>query len=145
MASFDPYRTAQDYVSAQERLWRAVLDQAMQDAVMPTKSKQWRLLKEHALRQERARDWFKLNNRDFQLICSLAGYDPERVLKGFKAFVEKQDAAMKAQAIEAAVAHERCTPGVDSDFAEEPRDRRGSATETRPEIEFSYSESEPSQ
>lgn len=53
----------------EERLWRAVLLQAFQDAVLPPTS---------VSRAERsaARHWLTSNREDFETVCLFAGVDP---------------------------------------------------------------------
>ena len=70
--------------SAEERLWRAVIDVAFRDAVELPKiwfgirSAEALQIRRERLRQE-ARDWLLNNNRDFVIVCDLAGRDPSEV------------------------------------------------------------------
>lgn len=70
--------------SGQERLWRAVIDLAFRDAVELPKVWFGTRCVEHAMRhrhrlQQEARDWLLNNNRDFVIVCDLAGRDPSEV------------------------------------------------------------------
>lgn len=58
----------------ERQLWCAVLHQAVADATSPLVRNRG----EH-LEQCRARTWFRTGNRDFQQVCLLAGYDPDRI------------------------------------------------------------------
>ncbi|MCH8112143.1 MAG: hypothetical protein IH905_09365 [Proteobacteria bacterium] len=62
-------------------LWRAVLDQALQDActkprVMPCGDRTF-----SSQETEKARDWFWQADPDFALVCDGAGLDAERIVQ----------------------------------------------------------------
>jgi len=61
-------------MSSDNALWRAVIQQALTDAVVP-------LSRVTAIRLEqmRAREWFIQPNRDFEEVCGLAGLEPDQV------------------------------------------------------------------
>lgn len=70
-------------LEAERQLWCAVLNQAIADATSPLV----RNRREH-LEQCWARTWFKTRNKDFQEVCQLAGYDPERIRKHVLPMIE---------------------------------------------------------
>jgi arylsulfatase A-like enzyme len=63
-------------------LWRAVLDQAVQDFAYEGKSKDGL---QNKLDVER---WLKYRKEEFELVCSLAEIDPERARKEFIKYQE---------------------------------------------------------
>jgi hypothetical protein len=67
----------------ERQLWCAVLNQAISDATSPLV----RDRREH-LEQYWARAWFKNASRDFQQVCLLAGYDPDRIRKRVLSLIE---------------------------------------------------------
>jgi hypothetical protein len=67
----------------ERQLWCAVLNQAIADATSPLV----RDRREH-LGQYWARAWFRNASRDFQQVCLLAGYDPDRIRKQVLPMIE---------------------------------------------------------
>src|SRR3954454_11564672 len=61
-------------MSGNEALWRAVIQQALTDAVVPLSR-----ITSIRLEQIRARAWFTEANRDFEEVCALAGLEPDHV------------------------------------------------------------------
>lgn len=109
-------------------LWRAVIAQAMQDAVMfcgVNKVKQ--------LEVSQARSWLLTSNANFNEVCALADLEPTQV----RVFARKAIADADARVAERAAIHERQAErmrrghevrkakraGVVADFSEKPTHR----------------------
>lgn len=60
---------------SEKQLWCAVIQQALLDATEPLSTKfKWRRNE-----QRSARDWLTKPNKDFNVVCALAGLEPMRV------------------------------------------------------------------
>ena len=65
-------------VTAERRLWCAVVNQAVTEALWPRPIKNGGSSGISHLDKHLARRW--LGSRDFRLVCSLAGYDPDFIM-----------------------------------------------------------------
>ncbi|SFH83473.1 hypothetical protein [Bradyrhizobium sp. cf659] len=60
---------------SEKQLWCAVIQQAVIDATEPLSTKfKWRRIE-----QLNARDWLTKPNKDFTVVCNLAGLEPMRL------------------------------------------------------------------
>ena len=70
--------SARSPVCGEQAIWRAVILQALEDAVNRSPKTQHRYEKEQALR------WLTERNPDFVLVCDYAGWDPDYVRRKVK-------------------------------------------------------------
>jgi hypothetical protein len=89
-------------------LWQSVILQALLDAVNGSRKSAMRRVRAEAVA------WFSLDNEDFAEVCHLAGFHPQRVLKGAKDMIR---AARKKEACPF-----RKKRDADSAFPEKKRD-----------------------
>lgn len=61
---------------AEQNLWKAVIVHAWREAIRSNKN-------------ERAHEWFKRDNRNFRLVCELAGLDPDFVCRLYTEYFTK--------------------------------------------------------
>lgn len=66
-------------VQGRENLWRAVLMNAIEEAVFGISRSNYGSLSRRAAMIKDARDYVTIPNKDFDMVCSLAGLDPEAV------------------------------------------------------------------
>lgn len=85
---FDPYESELPFIPEQE-LFRAVLRQAIFDAVAPSKVTN---AGDVAVCRAQAREWFCANTRDFRDVCALAGFDPDYIRENALKLVVRADA-----------------------------------------------------
>ncbi len=66
-------------MTPEQRLWQAVLGQAVADAIMedPQSSKS-------VDAKESARRWFDFADRNFRMVCELAGMNPDAVSEAWR-------------------------------------------------------------
>ena len=57
------------------KLWRAVLERALEDLSLPKSNKRY------CLWQKRAFDWINLSNPEFLIVCQYAMVQPQHILK----------------------------------------------------------------
>jgi hypothetical protein len=74
----------------EQRLWQSVINQALHDLT----NLAWR----HDLERKQALSWFTNRNKDFRLVCDLAGYDERYICKKAMLIMAAKDAAKKARA-----------------------------------------------
>lgn len=89
-------------------LWRAVIQQALDDASRPLSK-----LTYMRLDQLRARDWFMKDNRDFEEVCALADLDASHVRKHALPLIERakqRDNTPGVGQLPAENANDRCSP-----------------------------------
>jgi hypothetical protein len=73
----------------EERLFRAVIAQALTDAInTPPASAGYSLRNEH----QRAREWFKDAGKAFQMVCMCAGLEPSQVQRSALKQIEEANA-----------------------------------------------------
>lgn len=70
-------------VMGEQGLWRAVIMQALTDAGSQSKKMEAKFHRAQAIA------WFSKRNPDFQLVCALAGYEPEYVFERAHAAIRK--------------------------------------------------------
>lgn len=61
-------------MTPEQRLWQAVLGQAISDAMMEDPQ-----TLESMMDKKSARRWFDLADRNFRMVCELAGMNPDAV------------------------------------------------------------------
>ena len=76
---------AQNYQSADQRLWRHVLLNAFEDARLEQSDRKSSIYKMEAL------EWIAADSKDFQTICWWSGWDPEEVRGRYMKAVKKGD------------------------------------------------------
>ena len=69
-------------MSKERKLWQAVLHKALLDA---THSNNGRGTSEQSRASRDARNWIDGNGRDFRMVCSLAGIEPDCVRDAYQA------------------------------------------------------------
>lgn len=67
------------HLTPEKKLWQAVLIVAIRDAMLSVSSQNSRTNKEYADR------WLRDCGRDFRVVCTLAGMDPEFVSERYRA------------------------------------------------------------
>ena len=67
----------------EEKLWKAVLSQGVYEAC----SKRYHTLPLSFGEYRSAKEWIDLSNKDFCLVCTLAGYDPRYIYRKAKNLV----------------------------------------------------------
>ena len=70
----DPFKEYEQEI----KLWRSVIERAIEDAFLPDTNKRYRQWKKNAIK------WLNEDNKDFKLVCELAQLDKNKVLKLFK-------------------------------------------------------------
>lgn len=87
-------------MEAETALWRAVVLRAMKDAagLIDTSHVKTERAIENVIRY--AQGWFRGNSEGFQIICDVAGLDPDyvrrRAMAGFKPLPKKRRGPLKA-------------------------------------------------
>ena len=76
---------AQNYQSADQRLWRHVLLNAFEDARLEQSDRKSSIYKMEA------HEWIAADSKDFQTICWWSGWDPEEVRGRYMKAVKKGD------------------------------------------------------
>lgn len=76
---------AQNYQSADQRLWRHVLLNALEDARLEQSDRKSSIYKMEA------HEWIAADNKDFQTICWWSGWDPEEVRGRYMKAVKNGD------------------------------------------------------
>jgi len=76
---------AQNYSSANQRLWRHVLLNAFEDARLEQSDRKSSIYKMEA------HEWIATDTKDFQTICWWSGWDPEEVRTRYMKAVKKGD------------------------------------------------------
>ena len=76
---------AQNYQSADQRLWRHVLLNAFEDARLEQSDRKSSIYKMEA------HEWIAADNKDFQTICWWSGWDPEEVRGRYMKAVKSGD------------------------------------------------------
>ena len=76
---------AQNYQSADQRLWRHVLLNAFEDARLEQSDRKASIYKMEA------HEWIAADSKDFQTICWWSGWDPEEVRGRYMKAVKKGD------------------------------------------------------
>ena len=76
---------AQNYISANQRLWRHVLLNAVEDAQLLQSDRKSSIYKMEA------HQWIAEDTKDFQTICWWSGWDPEDVRNRYFKAVKKGD------------------------------------------------------
>ena len=76
---------AQNYISANQRLWRHVLLNAVEDAQLLQSDRKSSIYKMEA------HEWIAADSKDFQTICWWSGWDPEEVRGRYMKAVKKGD------------------------------------------------------
>ena len=76
---------AQNYQSADQRLWRHVLLNALEDARLEQSDRKSSIYKMEA------HEWIAADTKDFQTICWWSGWDPEEVRGRYMKAVKKGD------------------------------------------------------
>jgi len=76
---------AQNYQSADQRLWRHVLLNAFEDARLEQSDRKSSIYKMEA------HEWIAADNKDFQTICWWSGWDPEEVRGRYMKAVKNGD------------------------------------------------------
>ena len=71
----------------EEKLWKAVLSQGVYEAC----STKYNALPLSFGEYRSAKDWIELSNKDFCLVCTLAGYDPRYIYRKAKHLVGLRD------------------------------------------------------
>ena len=71
----------------EEKLWKAVLSQGVYEAC----STKYNALPLSFGEYRSAKDWIDLSNKDFCLVCTLAGYDPRYIYRKAKHLVGLRD------------------------------------------------------
>ena len=71
----------------EEKLWKAVLSQGVYEAC----SKKYNALPLSFGENRSAKEWIDLSNKDFCMVCSLAGYDPRYIYRKAKNLVRLQN------------------------------------------------------
>ena len=66
-------------MSPEERLWQAVLGQAISDAMMEDPQ-----TLESMMDKKSARSWFDFADRNFRWVCEMAGMDPDAVSEAWR-------------------------------------------------------------
>lgn len=66
-------------MTPEQRLWQAVLGQAVADAMMDDPQSQ-----ESVGAKKSARRWFDLADRNFRMVCELAGMNPDAVSEAWR-------------------------------------------------------------
>ena len=72
-------------LTPEQKLWKAVLSQGVYEAC----SKRYNALPLTYGEMRSALEWIDLSNRDFCLVCNLAGYDPRYILRKTKGKVNR--------------------------------------------------------
>lgn len=115
--------------SGAKSLWNSVIAQAIEDATSRVNPERSSHSQAHGDRL-RAREWLTIPNRDFDIVCDLAGLEPDCVR------------AYAAQEIAKAIANppkrrRAAAPGVGQNFSVTIRDRSSPATQEIEQIGFS--------
>ena len=71
----------------EEKLWKAVLSQGVYEAC----STKYNALPLSFVEYRSAKEWIDLSNKDFCLVCTLAGYDPRYIYRKAKHLVGLRD------------------------------------------------------
>ena len=71
----------------EEKLWKAVLSQGVYEAC----STKYNALPLSFGEYRSAKEWIDLSNKDFCLVCTLAGYDPRYIYRKAKHLVGLRD------------------------------------------------------
>lgn len=100
-------------------LWCAVIHQALTDATTKLSPKLYQRLE-----QIRSREWFTIPNRDFEVVCALAGIEPDRLRAIAAPLIEaaKQKDRPRPQRKQRTL-RSRHTPGVGHDLSKIAPDR----------------------
>ncbi len=122
-------------VQGRENLWRAVLANAIEEAVYGVSRSHYENRKRRAGLITEARAYVTRQNKDFDMVCYLAGLEPQAV----RDRVTKQIAAAPSPEELAAVKRRvrKPKPGVPSNFAPSEGTGAGSTAQEIPEITFS--------
>ena len=62
-------------IGGEIKLWRAVIEKALEDLSLPRSNKRY------CLWQKRASEWFDLGNPEFMIVCQYAMVRPQSILK----------------------------------------------------------------
>ena len=66
-------------MTPEQRLWQAVLGQAISDAMMEDPQ-----TLESMMNKKSARSWFDFAGRNFRWVCEMAGMDPDAVSEAWR-------------------------------------------------------------
>ena len=84
---------AQNYQSADQRLWRHVLLNAFEDARLEQSDRKSSIYKMEA------HEWIAADSKDFQTICWWSGWDPEEVRGRYMKAVKKGDVTFNVRQV----------------------------------------------
>ena len=75
----DAFKASDPLTSNEAKLWQAVILQAVHDAVSSVRIRDKSQMRKAIMIRDECRDWLLKGSKDFRLVCTLAGLDPDDV------------------------------------------------------------------